>query len=66
MESLLLEPIPKLDVPGEPFVWQNKKVNGVKTSEETLRADVVVLATGAWINELLDPIGMDSRTKAKK
>jgi len=66
VESLLLESVPKLDVPGEPFVWQNKKVNGVKTKEETLRADVVVLATGAWANELLDPIGMDSRTKAKK
>ncbi|MFX1415779.1 MAG: NAD(P)/FAD-dependent oxidoreductase [Promethearchaeota archaeon] len=66
VERLLLEPVPKLDVPGEPFVWQNKRVDGVKTSEGTLRSDVVVLATGAWANELLDPIGMDSRTKAKK
>ncbi len=66
VKSLLLEPLPKLGVPGEPFVWQTKRVNGVITGEETLRADVVVLATGAWANELLDPIGMDSRTEAKK
>ncbi|MHA2140077.1 MAG: NAD(P)/FAD-dependent oxidoreductase [Candidatus Thorarchaeota archaeon] len=66
VESLLLDADPKLDLPGEPYVWQNKKVTGVKTKEGIIRADVVVLATGAWTNELLDPIGMDSRTKAKK
>ncbi|MFQ5833173.1 MAG: NAD(P)/FAD-dependent oxidoreductase [Candidatus Thorarchaeota archaeon] len=66
VESLLLEAEPKLDVPGEPFVWQNKKVKGVKTSDAMIRAEKTVLATGAWANELLDPIGMDSRTKAKK
>ncbi|MFW9800373.1 MAG: NAD(P)/FAD-dependent oxidoreductase, partial [Candidatus Thorarchaeota archaeon] len=66
VESLLLEAEPKLDVPGEPFVWQNKRVRGVTTSDGTIRADKTVLATGAWANELLDPIGMDSRTKAKK
>ncbi|MFW9913083.1 MAG: NAD(P)/FAD-dependent oxidoreductase [Candidatus Thorarchaeota archaeon] len=66
VESLLLEADPKLDLPGEPFVWQKKKVTGVKTKDGIIRADTVVLATGAWTNELLDPIGMDSRTKAKK
>lgn len=66
VESLLLEAHPKLDIPGEPFVWQKKKVNGVATNKGTIRADTVVLATGAWTNKLLDPIGMDGRTKAKK
>jgi glycine/D-amino acid oxidase-like deaminating enzyme len=66
VESLLLEADPKLDIPGEPFVWQKKKVTGVKTKNGIIRADTVILATGAWTNELLDPIGMDSRTKAKK
>ncbi len=66
VEKLLLEANPKLDVPGEPFVWQKKKVNGVITNKGSIRAETVVLATGAWTNKLLDPIGMDGRTKAKK
>jgi FAD-dependent oxidoreductase domain-containing protein 1 len=66
VEKLLLEADPKLDLPGEPYVWQKKKVNGVITNKGTLRADVIVLATGAWTNQLLDPIGIDSMTKGKK
>jgi len=66
VEKLLLEADPKLDLPGEPFVWQKKKVNGVVTNKGTIRADVVVLAVGAWTNQLLDPIGIDSMTKGKK
>ncbi|MFW9803179.1 MAG: NAD(P)/FAD-dependent oxidoreductase [Candidatus Thorarchaeota archaeon] len=66
VDSLLLEADPKLDLPGEPYVWQKKRVTGVKTKDGIIKADTVVLATGAWANELLDPIGVDSRTKAKK
>ncbi|MFX0108108.1 MAG: NAD(P)/FAD-dependent oxidoreductase, partial [Candidatus Hodarchaeota archaeon] len=66
VKKLVLHPVPKLDVPGEPFAWQNKTVTGVETEEGVISAGTVVLATGAWANELLDPIGMDSRTKAKK
>lgn len=66
VEKLLLEADPKLDLPGEPYAWQKKKVNGVVTDKGVIRADVVVLATGTWTNELLDPIGMDSLTKGKK
>ncbi len=66
VKNLLLEADPKLDLPGEPYVWQKKRVNGVITDKGTIRAKIVVLATGAWANELLDPIGIDSMTKAKK
>lgn len=66
VEKLLLEADPKLDLPGEPYVWQRKKVNGVITNKGIIRADVVVLAVGAWTNQLLDPIGIDSMTKGKK
>jgi glycine/D-amino acid oxidase-like deaminating enzyme len=66
VERLILEADPKLDLPGEPFVWQDKHVTGVKTPEGTIKAETVVLTTGTWTNELLDPIGVDSRTKAKK
>ncbi|MHA2425792.1 MAG: NAD(P)/FAD-dependent oxidoreductase, partial [Candidatus Thorarchaeota archaeon] len=66
VESLILEANPKLDLPGEPFVWQDKIVTGLKTDKGEIRAPCVVLATGAWANELLDPIGMNSKTKCKK
>lgn len=66
VERLLLEADPPLELPGEPYVWQNKHVTGIVTKDGTVRGDIVVLATGAWSNQLLDPIGMDSRTKAKK
>jgi FAD-dependent oxidoreductase domain-containing protein 1 len=66
VEKLLLEADPKLDLPGEPYVWQQKKITGVVTDKGIYRAQTVVLATGAWANELLDPVGINSMTKAKK
>ncbi len=66
VQKLLLEANPKLDLPGEPYVWQDKKITGIVTDKGTYRAKTVVLATGAWANELLDPVGIDSMTKAKK
>jgi len=66
VEKLLLEADPRLDLPGEPYVWQKKDITGVVTDKGTFRAQTVVLATGAWANELLDPVGIDSMTKAKK
>ncbi|MBD3405259.1 MAG: FAD-dependent oxidoreductase [Candidatus Lokiarchaeota archaeon] len=66
VEELLLSADPPLELPGEPYVWQNKLVTGVKTNKGVIHAETVVIATGAWANELLDPIGMNSQTKAKK
>ncbi|TFG29860.1 FAD-binding oxidoreductase, partial [Candidatus Thorarchaeota archaeon] len=66
VQRLLLEAEPKLDLPGEPYVWQQKKIRGIVTDKGKFRADVTVLATGAWANELLDPVGINSMTKIKK
>jgi FAD-dependent oxidoreductase domain-containing protein 1 len=66
VKKLILEANPKLDLPGEPYVWQNKRINGVVTDKGTFKAPITVLATSSWTNELLDPIGMDSMTKGKK
>ncbi|TFG31991.1 FAD-binding oxidoreductase, partial [Candidatus Thorarchaeota archaeon] len=66
VERLLLEAEPKLDLPGEPYVWQQKKIKGVVTDKGIFRADVTVVATGAWANELLDPVGINNMTKTKK
>jgi len=64
--SLLMEAQPPLGVPGEPFVWQDKRVTGVRTPKGDVKADTVVLAVGAWANTLLDPVGIPSFIKAKK
>jgi len=64
--SLLLEAQPPLGLPGEPYVWQDKQITGVKTTQGEIRADTIVLATGPWTNKLLDPVGIPSYIKAKK
>jgi glycine/D-amino acid oxidase-like deaminating enzyme len=66
VKGLLLEPANKLGVPGEPFVWQDASVVGVRTASSELRADTVIMAAGTWVNQLTDPIGIDGRVKAKK
>ena len=66
VEQLLLEAQPSLGLPGEPLVWQDKQVTGVKTPQGDLRASKVVLAIGPWTNSLLDPVGIPSYVKAKK
>lgn len=66
VEQLLLEAQPPLGLPGEPLVWQDKQVTGVKTSQGDFRADKIVLATGPWTNTLLDSVGVPSYVKAKK
>ena len=67
--GLILEPKKKLDVDGEPFVWQENRIAGVQTRgslEGTILAETVVLAAGAWSNLLLEPIGLDGHAKSKK
>ncbi len=64
--ELILEPLEKYCIPGEPFTWQEAKIMGVKTNRGEIRADTVVVAAGAWSNILLDPVGIDARVKPKK
>ena len=66
-KALLVGPSKRLGIEGEPFVWQESRVEGVSTDRAGIvPADTVVLAGGAWENELLEPIGLESHTKAKK
>jgi FAD-dependent oxidoreductase domain-containing protein 1 len=52
---------------GEPFVWQEWHATGVRLGDGAeLSAETVVVAAGAWNNELLDPVGIDGHAKAKK
>jgi FAD-dependent oxidoreductase domain-containing protein 1 len=67
--ALVVGPSKRLGMDGEPFVWQDSRVEGVSVSgakEGTITAETVVVAGGAWENELLEPVGIDGHVKAKK
>jgi FAD-dependent oxidoreductase domain-containing protein 1 len=67
VKRLLAEPVESLGLDGEPFVWQRSRVAGIGLDDgREVRADTVVVAGGAWNNELTDPIGIDGHAKAKK
>jgi len=65
-ESLMVGPSKRLGIEGEPFVWQESRVDRVSTNNGTIEAEEVVLAGGAWENGLLEPMGLESHVKAKK
>ncbi len=67
--GLTMGPEKRLGIEGEPFVWQDSGVEGVRLRGAIggeLHPEAVVMACGAWTNELLDPIGVDGHVKAKK
>ena len=67
VDALGVGPENRLGIEGEPFVWQESRVEGAMTKGAgRITADTVVLAGGAWENELLEPIGLESHVKAKK
>jgi FAD-dependent oxidoreductase domain-containing protein 1 len=67
VKQLLVEAKDGLGLEGEPFVWQDSRVAGVRLGDgKEVRAKMVVVAGGAWNNELLDPAGIDGHVKAKK
>ena len=63
---LILKPAEELDIPGEPFVWQETKIVGAETSMGIITADKTVVAAGAWAERLLKPIGFDPLMMPKK
>lgn len=65
-KSLRLVAKNSLDLPGEPFVWQNKRIAGVETNQGPILADITVVAAGARTPMLFDPIGIDCHIKPKK
>ncbi len=66
VESIILEPKQKIEVPGEPFIWQEKKIVGVRTRSGDLRANTTILASGCWATEILNTVGIDSHFRTKK
>jgi glycine/D-amino acid oxidase-like deaminating enzyme len=66
-KGLIVSPRAPLGIEGEPFVWQDWSVAGVRLADgRELAAETVVVAAGVWNNELLDPVGLDGHVKAKK
>jgi glycine/D-amino acid oxidase-like deaminating enzyme len=66
VKSLRIEAKNRLDLPGEPYVWQDKLFRGVETNRGFISADTLVIATGTGTPFLLDPIGIDCLVKPKK
>jgi len=66
VKSLTLKPEIELEIPDEPFVWQDARVVGVETSKGEIKAGTTVVATGVWAEELLDPIGFPCYMRPKK
>ncbi len=62
-------PVNQIGVEGEPFVWQDTEIKSVSVKGHIngeIYAKTTVLACGAWMNRLLEPIGIDGHVKAKK
>ena len=64
--KLLVEPQVPLGLTGEPYFWQDASVVGAETSTGVIRAKKTVVAAGAWLSQLLDPVGIECFVKARK
>jgi glycine/D-amino acid oxidase-like deaminating enzyme len=64
--KLIIEPRLPVGLPGEPYFWQHAVVVGTETSSGKIKAKKTVVAAGAWLSQLLDPIGVECYVKARK
>ncbi len=66
VKRIVLGPKKPLDIPGEPFAWQDIEAKGVETGSGYIGARNIVVAAGAWTRRLLEPIGIDPIVNPKK
>ncbi len=66
VKKLILKPKEELGFPCEPHIWQDAEVIGVETGREKIYAKKTILATGAWSNTLMHPIGLETYMNPKK
>lgn len=64
--SPIIEPARSLGLPGEPLLWQDKRITGIRTERGEVHAETTLIAVGRWANGLLDQTGIDSHIKTKK
>jgi glycine/D-amino acid oxidase-like deaminating enzyme len=65
-QEVVVEPCKPLGIPGEPYFWQDATITGVKTNRGLIRAKKTIIAAGAWMSWLLDPVGIECFVRAKK
>ena len=66
LKEFRLDPVNKLDFPGEPFLWQDKKIADLDTNRGTIKGSTYVCATDIWATRLLEGTGIDSHIRPKK
>lgn len=67
VSALLLEPKDgPMGIPGEPYPWQDPRIAGAATPSGKIRSRKTLVATGAWVHQLLDKVGIDPRTEPRK
>jgi FAD-dependent oxidoreductase domain-containing protein 1 len=66
VKELVVEPRQPLGMPGEPYFWQDATITGARTTKGLIRAKKTIVAAGAWVSQLLDPLGIECFIKPKK
>ena len=66
VKELVVEPRQPLGMPGEPYFWQDATITGARTAKGLIKAKKTIVAAGAWISQLLDPLGIECFIKPKK
>jgi glycine/D-amino acid oxidase-like deaminating enzyme len=61
-----LQPEIPLGYPGEPFLWQNVKLNTIETNKGEFSSSEFIFCTDIWSSALLNGTGIDSHTRGKK
>ncbi|MEM2987612.1 MAG: FAD-binding oxidoreductase [Candidatus Bathyarchaeia archaeon] len=65
VQDLIVEACKPIGIAGEPFFWQESRISGVKTDSGIIKARKTILASGAWIPQLLDSVGIECFIKPK-
>jgi glycine/D-amino acid oxidase-like deaminating enzyme len=66
VSEIVVEPRQSLGMLGEPYFWQDAHITGVRTTKGQIAAKKTIVAAGAWMSQLLDPVGIECFVKAKK
>jgi len=64
--NLVIEPQEPLGIPKEHYFWQDIRVAGVNTNKGLIESKKIVLATGAWLSQLSDAVGIECYVKPRK
>jgi glycine/D-amino acid oxidase-like deaminating enzyme len=67
IERILVSALESLNIEGEPFVWQDWLFTSAQFGKDSkIIFKDIVLACGAWLNMLIEPLGFDFQVKSKK